>query len=729
MQVTGETPLIQASSGERSFTVSTTSVENLPISSRNFLTLALLTPGVRSDGSMAGVGRIGGGGYANIQMDGISAMDTGNNGQMISMNVDAVAEVKVLTTAYQAEYGRSSGIQVLSVTKSGTNRFRGSAYDVKRNSDWNRNSWYNKEMGYAKTVSKQDDWGYTIGGPIGKPGGDNKLFFFYSHEFRPRKSGGSEQNFRVPTELERQGNFSKSLDNNGALYPYIKDYLTGLPCTASNTSGCFQYNGVLGWIPPDRLYAPGMKLLTIYSVMPNVEQTAGMSYNRHQMSPIVKTLEYQPAVRIDYQMTSALRVAFKFNGHNSNSGIRGSPGQIDGLTNSLGNQKPWKTAWSVSANYNLGSRTFFEALYGFVQNYYVTQPTGELSNRFTSGLDAIPLIYPQAVVVNPDYFTYRALSETVTPFFVNGNIELAPTVSYGTRTSSTVGLPSYPGWININQTWDFGASMTHVRGRHTMKAGVNFNHSFKAQNMTQGVSPQGSISFAESTNNPYDTSFGWANAATGTFSSYSQASKFIESGIVYLGIEPFFQDNWKVSNRLTLDYGVRFVHLQPEHDKYMQASNFFTDEWNRADAPLLYTAGCPGGVYPCAATRQAMDPRTGQLLGAGTSGLIGQRVPNTGNLTNGIKQQGKEIVDTNFKYPFLEIGPRVGMAYLLKADGSWVLRSGFGMFYDRVEGNFTMSQSANPPTAESTTLYYGNLRTLGPGHCLRRRPVAEYLPV
>jgi hypothetical protein len=77
VQVRGETPLIQAASGERSFTIPTTSVDNLPISNRNFLSLALAAPGVRADGSMAGVGRIGGGGYANIQMDGISAMDTG----------------------------------------------------------------------------------------------------------------------------------------------------------------------------------------------------------------------------------------------------------------------------------------------------------------------------------------------------------------------------------------------------------------------------------------------------------------------------------------------------------------------------------------------------------------------------------------------------------------------------------------------------------------------------
>ena len=267
-------------------------------------------------------------------MDGISAMDTGNNGQMLSMNTEAVAEVKVLTSAYQAEYGRSSGIQVLSMTKGGTNRFRGSLYDIERHSQWNKNSWTNIQNGTPKAKSDQRDWGYSIGGPIGKPGGDNKLFFFYSHEFRPRTSGNVEYLFRLPTALERQGNFSQSRDNLGNLYPYVRDCTTGLPCSASNTAGCFQYQGVLGWIPPDRLYQPGMNLLNMFPITPNVEQTAGMNYNTKIKSPTLKTLEYQPAVRVDYQITSALRVAFKFNAHNRNSGIRPTFGVV-GASNDL----------------------------------------------------------------------------------------------------------------------------------------------------------------------------------------------------------------------------------------------------------------------------------------------------------------------------------------------------------------------------------------------------------
>ena len=124
VSVVGEAPVIQANSGERSYTINTASVENLPIANRSFTALATLAPGV------SGMSRIGGGGTTFVMMDGISAIDTGSNGApILQMNVESIAEVKMLTSGYQAEYGRSSGLQITAVTKSGTNRFRGSVYD------------------------------------------------------------------------------------------------------------------------------------------------------------------------------------------------------------------------------------------------------------------------------------------------------------------------------------------------------------------------------------------------------------------------------------------------------------------------------------------------------------------------------------------------------------------------------------------------------------------------
>ena len=180
------------------------------------------------------------------------------------MNVESIAEVKVLTSNYQAEYGRSSGLQVTAVTKSGTNRFRGSVYDVERNSDWNSNSKTNKLNGDPKPVTKERDWGYSIGGPIGRPGGNNKLFFFYAQEFSPRTAGNDVVRFRMPTLLERQGDFSQTTDNLGNLYPFIKDPQLSGVCSAASQAACFADGGVVGRIPASRLYQTGLNILKMW---------------------------------------------------------------------------------------------------------------------------------------------------------------------------------------------------------------------------------------------------------------------------------------------------------------------------------------------------------------------------------------------------------------------------------------------------------------------------------
>ena len=220
--VTAEAALVQSQSAERSFAVTTEQIENLPIARGNFTSLTQFTPGVTSGGASGEGMRLGGQSQNNIMMDGVSAMDTGNNGQMMNMNIESIGEVKILTQGYQAEYGRASGLQITAVTKSGTNQYRGSAYSVFTNSDWNETTWVREKNGDPTPHTEQKTLGYTIGGPVGKPGGSNKLFFFYAHEYRPTTAAinnGNVIRLRVPTALERAGDFSQSLDNNGALIP------------------------------------------------------------------------------------------------------------------------------------------------------------------------------------------------------------------------------------------------------------------------------------------------------------------------------------------------------------------------------------------------------------------------------------------------------------------------------------------------------------------------------
>jgi hypothetical protein len=718
VNVRAEAPTIQAASGERAFTVTTESVENLPIANRNFAGFATLVPGAvaLSGTAIAGsVFRLGGGGQNNIMMDGVSTMDTGNNGQLIQMNVDSIAEVKVLTQGYQAEFGRSSGLQISAVTKSGTNQFRGSLYDIERNSDWNSNTWVNSQNGDPKAVSKERDWGYSLGGPIGKAGGANRLFFFYSHEYRPRKIGGAINRFRVPTLLERQGNFSETRDNNGALFNLIRDYTTGLPCTTADMRGCFRDGGTLGKIPQDRLYPTGMNILRNLWPAPNVQQLPGLGYNFEVQVPVTNSLLHQPVIRGDYQLSSTLRFTAKYAGQLQGQDV--DPGSLPGF-NDLLRWNRNRHAPSVTVNYNVSPTTFLEGTYGYSFNEIANLYVSPLSNRANAGLADLPMLFPQAGLVAAGYNAERVFSAAGSPFFVDNRVLYPPNFSWGNRIATANTPPNLGAQLaNINPSHDGSFSITKLVGRHTFKAGLYWNHAYKAQQLgTAGATPfQGALNFGNDTQNPLDTGFGYANAALGILSSYAQQSVVVEGGYIYNNVDWYAQDNWKVTNKLTLDYGLRFLYMQPTYDTRIQASTFFLDRWQSSQAPSLYVTGCTG-ASPCSGTsRQARDPRTGQLLGPTSGVLIGQIVPNSGNLMNGIVRAGDGISKYNYTWPSVLLAPRFGFAYDVSGVQRMVVRGGIGLFHDRPAGDTMYSQVGNPGFSTSRTVRYALLQQLSSG--------------
>ena len=217
--VTGEAPMIQSQSGERSFTITTEAVENLPVANRAFS--ALDRPHTRGARHRSSRQR------RPEQRHAGRRVDDGHRQQWRERN--AAAEHRRDCRSSYSHAGVPGGvrpIQRLADLRREQERHetvRGSMYDIERNSSWNSNTWVNSQNGDPKAVLKERDWGYTIGGPIGKPGGQNKLFFFYSHEYRPRTMGGAINRFRVPTELERRGDFSQSTDQNGNLFNLIRD--------------------------------------------------------------------------------------------------------------------------------------------------------------------------------------------------------------------------------------------------------------------------------------------------------------------------------------------------------------------------------------------------------------------------------------------------------------------------------------------------------------------------
>jgi hypothetical protein len=705
VMVTGDAPMIQAQTGERSFTVSSESVENLPVSGRNFASFVALAPGV------LGTTRIDGA-RTNFMLDGISSVNTGGNQQGIQLNPDAIAEVKVVTSAYQAEYGRTTGIQISGITKSGTNQFRGSVYDIERQGKWNANTWVNDRNGNPKPVLKERDWGYTIGGPVGKPGGTNRLFFFYSEQFSPRTSGGAVNRFRVPTLLERQGDFSQTTDNNGARFNLIRDASTNLPCVAADTRGCFQAGGVVGRIPQDRLYGLGLNILKTYPE-PNAQ---GLNFNLETVAPTVNRNLFQHVIRVDYQASQNLRLTAKYAGQNQT--VQTNPGSIPGFNDQVF-QFPAILVPSATVTYTINASTVLEGTYGLTQgNQLGNVPMSPNTNRNAVGLGNFPLLYPNNGLVPEGSYQEKVLKTMNAPYYINGRVEMAPTYVWGNRIANAPPNNAYPPFLCMQNTHDVAIGVTKLWGSHTFKVGYQSQDSMKLQNLgtvTQGALPfEGRVTFSNDSNNPLDSGFGYANAALGIFSRFEQQNALYEGDYVYHNKDFYIQDNWKVNARLTLDLGMRFTHHGPQYDVKQQASNFFPDQWSASQAPQLYVPGCASGSG-AGCPRVAVDPRTGASLGAGSSVVIGTIVPNTGNLLNGIVQAGNGIAKENYKEQSLVFGPRVGAAYDVTGTQRIVVRGSVGVFYDRLQGDSIFGQIGNPPTGQGSTVVNSTLQQVAQG--------------
>ena len=698
---------LQAQSAERSYAIEGKAVQNIAMNGRSFFGLAFLAPGVVTTGNtptgdsatMSANGqRVG---SNNVQVDGVTDMDTGNNGgPMVQVSLDSVQEVKILTSNYQAEYGRSAGAQITAVTKSGDRTFHGSAYWFRRKDDLNANTWINNRTtpNPGTPFLAQRDLGYTIGGPVLLPGKFNadrsKLFFFWSQEYQSRLNPQtSPQRVRLPTELERRGDFSQSLDNAGNPFPYIRDSSTGLPCSATDTRGCFQDGGVVGRIPQSRLYPLGLNILKMYPTA-NSPGTIAQGFN-HVTQAATSQPQRQDLIKIDWHPSSALRIAGKMLNNNRNylqpygSFVLGSnlpEFPISFLFPARG--------YSFTGAATLNESTYLEVTYGYSHNAIDIVPnvdSPEILSRSALGLTGFPTIYPNAV------------QNDFPPRFQFGTGRVANAPNLGTNNAP---------FTNYNTTQDVVASLTKVWGSHTSKAGVYFHHSVKPQ--SSFAANNGDIVFNNDASNPFDTGFSFANAAIGVYTSYTQASEYLIGRYIYNNVEWYLQDNWKVGDRFTLDYGMRFYWIQPQHDTQGYTANFLPEEFNPSQAMRLYYPGRDAN-----GNRVAVDRVTGQTIPAA---YIGRLVPNSGNFLNGVFPAGQGIEEGLYKNRGIQWAPRLGFTFDPMGTQSLIVRGGGGIFYDRPQGNTVFDLVQNPPAAVQPTLFYGRLQDIDPNNVLLAPP-------
>lgn len=668
VEVTGESVAqVETQSSALSDTITGRQVNQLELNGRNFTQLVTLTPGVvdqtGSDEGKVGVyGNVsysmngGRNEYNNWELDGGDNMDNGSNATLnVYPNLEAIAEFKVLTSNYGAQYGRNGSGTIEVETKSGTQTFHGSAFYYGRNEAFNANDFFDNSLGNPRANYRKHDYGYTVGGPVYIPNHYNadkkKTFFFWSQEWRkesnvslaPPGSNGSPI-VDVPSSTERSGNFS--------------DLCPGPDCP-HQVGGTNPFPG--NTITPT---AVGLALLASIPASNTTDPTnSNPAFHQTVSTP---TTWREELIRIDHNLTDNYRLTFRYI-HDSWQTV--VPGPL----------------WGVNANGSLPS--FQNNTTGFVGpgTSFVARLNANVSptllNEFVASYTADHIFLTAGGTVSPTGpFPMGTLFPSQPKPFggLLPAITLTSNAAYGGGFYTDTG---YFPWNNANPTYTLRDNLTKIVATHNFQFGAYVV--FAQKNEMNSPELQGILTF-DSTNSKVSTGNAFADLLLGNVASYQQYSAKTKYYNRYKIVEPYFQDDWRVTKRLTLNLGLRVSLFGTYREKLLQAFNFNPSAFNPANQPTF-----------------------------NSSGALGQNAAGTANPLNGVVQCGGKggnlpLVPGSL-FPTVDIGsnsnagclsghlfnpaPRIGFAFDPKGDGKTAIRGGYGIFYEHTNGNEANTES------------------------------------
>jgi len=708
---------VETENAQVSGTITQKELVSLGLNGRNFTQLIALTPGVSNqtgqDEAKVGItgsvrysvngGRVE---YNSFDVDGGDLLNAGLNGNQSTLivypSLDALSEVRVLTSNYGAMYGGSASGTVLAETKSGTDHLHGNAYEFIRNEFFNSRNYFDETS--KAPLYRRNDFGGTLGGPVYIPGiynGKGRTYFFASEEFHlertPVGPGGDKTSYNqaVPSVAEREGNFSDvcpfvTPGQNGApgglatftrdKYPDCPGILTGFvsapgsvcPGPTCTTIPQFQtFPGNLVPMDPNAIAILGTNIIPLPNSTTGCNSSIGSCFNAIA-SP--NTYWREEIFKLDHNLNVKNKLSLRYI-HDS-----------------------WNTTamtpeWGVVQNSFPTIQSQFNGPGISMLAHLTTTFSPSLLNEFVFNYTSDHITMKN---VDSNGATWQRPSDlTIGYLFNNGFGDKVPGIVVGGSNAAYGGNgfavdPGYLPWHHTNPTYSFRDDLSKVIGKHTLQSGVQVVFAQRNElNQAVGANTgdlQGLLSFSNissfnSTGNAFADFLLARPNGNGGIKTFQQDSAQYNYYQRYTVIEPYVQDDWRMTPKITVDLGLRLSLFGLWHEKYNNVYNWVPSAFNK-------TLAANTSVDPFSGVLLDGPPSVCEVPGAGCNPIPLNLNNLDPRITNGLVKCGTNgVPDGCMNGKYVNPAPRIGVAWDPRGDGKTSIRAGYGIFFHHGLGN------------------------------------------